>query len=91
MNRAGDITIVYVAYTIVYVAFDNEAVGKETAKSCEDLKDKFGVQTIPIRKYEAEYNIGKLGMGSKATALQFPLKLSTACTCHKVGSLFYEK
>ena len=81
MNRAGDITI-------VYVTFDNQAVGKETAKSHEDLKNKFGVQTIPIRKYEAEYSIGKLEMGSKATALQFPLKLSTACTCHKVGSLY---
>ena len=79
MNRAGEVTI-------VYVAFDNRDVGKETAKSHEDLKKKFGVQTIPIKKYEAEYNIGKLGMGSKATALQFPLKLSTACTCHKVGS-----
>ena len=84
MNRAGDITT-------VYVAFDNEAVGKETAQTYKDLKDKFGVQTIPIKKYEAEYSIGKLGMGSKATALQFPLKLSTACTCHKVSSLFSEK
>ena len=78
MNRAGDITI-------VYVAFDNEAVGKETSKCFEDLKSKFGVQTIPIKKYEAEFSIGKLETGSKATALQFPLKLSTACTCHKVG------
>ena len=58
----------------------------EACKEHEELKKKFGVQTIPIKKYEAEYNIGKLGMGSKATALQFPLKLSTACTCHKVGS-----
>ena len=79
MNRAGEVTI-------IYVAFDNREVGKETATSHEELKKKFGVQTIPIKKYEAEYNIGKLGMGSKATALQFPLKLSTACTCHKVGS-----
>ena len=78
MNRAGDVTI-------VYVAFDNEAVGKETSKCFEDLKSKFGVQTIPIKKYEAEFSIGKLETGSKATALQFPLKLSTACTCHKVG------
>ena len=81
MNRAGEVTI-------IYVAFDNREVGKETATSHEELKKKFGVQTIPIKKYEAEYNIGKLGMGSKATALQFPLKLSTACTCHKVGSTF---
>ena len=84
MNRAGEVTI-------IYVAFDNREVGKETATSHEELKKKFGVQTIPIKKYEAEYNIGKLGMGSKATALQFPLKLSTACTCHKVGSTLRKK
>ena len=69
----------------IYVEFDNKAIGKETAKDYEDLKKKFGVQTIPIKKREQEYNIGRLdNAGSKATATQFPLKLCTACTCHKV-------
>ena len=81
-----------VQVTTVYVAFDNQSVGKDTAKSYEDLKKKFGVQTIPIKKWEQEYNIGSFDKsGSKATAWQFPLKLCTACTCHKVGlSLSYE-
>ena len=79
MNRDGEVTI-------VYVEFDNKSVGKDTAKNYEDLKKKFGVQTIPIKKWEQEYNIGSLDKsGSKATAWQFPLKLCTACTCHKVG------
>ena len=79
MNRDGEVTV-------VYVEFDNKAVGKETAKSYDDLKKKFGVQTIPIKKWQQEYNIGSFDTsGSKATALQFPLKLCTACTCHKVG------
>ena len=85
MDRDGQVTT-------VYVAFDNQSVGKDTAKSYEDLKKKFGVQTIPIKKWEQEYNIGSFDKsGSKATAWQFPLKLCTACTCHKVGlSLSYE-
>ena len=79
MNRDGEVTI-------IYVEFDNKSVGKDTAKNYEDLRKQFGVQTIPIKKWEQEYNIGSLDKsGSKATAWQFPLKLCTACTCHKVG------
>ena len=79
MNRDGEVTV-------VYVEFDNKSVGKETAKNYANLKKKFGVQTIPIKKWQQEYNIGSFDTsGSKATALQFPLKLCTACTCHKVG------
>ena len=32
-----------VQVTTVYVAFDNQSVGKYTAKSYEDFKKKFGV------------------------------------------------
>ena len=73
----------------IHVHFFNEAMGKETAKSHQGLKAKYGVQTIPILRLEAQPRIGSQNFGVKSTCTvyMFPLRLAHAMTIHKVRKL----
>ena len=70
----------------IHVHFWNEATGRETAKKHPDLKAKYGVQTIPIKRLEAQPRIGSQNYGAKSTCTvyMFPLRLAHAVTIHKV-------
>ena len=76
----------------IHVHFYREECGKETAKKYPQLKSKYGVPTIPIKRLELNPRIGFQNFGEKSTCTvyMFPLRLSHAVTCHKV-SLLYSK
>ena len=72
--------------TEIHVCFSNSNVGKETAKEHPDLERVYGRPTIPIRKFEAVFGIGKRdtqATRSTASAIGFPLKLASCVTSHK--------
>ena len=72
--------------TEIHVCFSNSNVGKETAKDHPDLERLYGKPTIPIRKFEAVFSIGKRdtqATRSTASAFGFPLKLASCVTSHK--------
>ena len=72
--------------TEIHVCFSNSNVGKETAKEHPDLERLYGKPTIPIRKFEAVFSIGKRdtqATRSTASAFGFPLKLASCVTSHK--------
>ena len=72
--------------TEIHVCFSNLNVGKETAKEHPDLERVYGRPTIPIRKFEAVFGIGKRdtqATRSTASAIGFPLKLASCVTSHK--------
>ena len=73
----------------IHVNFFDEVMGKETAKSHPDLRAKYGVPTIPIRRLEAQPRIGSQNVGVKSTCIvyMFPLRLAFALTIHKVRQL----
>ena len=73
----------------IHVHFWNEIMGKETAKSYPDLKAKYGVPTVPIKRLEAQPRIGSQNFGVKSTCTvyMFPLRLAHAVTIHKVRKL----
>ena len=74
----------------IHVNFLNEASGKETAKGCPDLRKKYGVPTVPVRRLEAQPRIGSnnAGVTSTCTVYMFPLRLADAVTIHKVSKPF---
>ena len=57
--------------------------GSETAKGYQYLKDKYKKDVIPIQRYEAQAHLGD-ETSSTITVYQFPIKLATAVTAHKV-------
>ena len=72
--------------TEIHVCFSNSNVGRETAKEHPDLERLYGKPTIPIRKFEAVFSIGKRdtqATRSTASAFGFPLKLASCVTSHK--------
>ena len=64
----------------ILVSFYNDRVGKERQKRFPDYQSHYpGKRVTPIGKYESRYNIENKfssSTGSKATAINFPLKLS---------------
>ena len=70
----------------IHVHFLHETTGKETAKKYPDLKQKYGVTTIPVKRLEAQPRIGSQNYGVKSTCTvyMFPLRLAHAVTIHKV-------
>ena len=70
----------------IHVSFSNPNVGRETAKQHPDLERVYGRPTIPIKKFEAVFGIGKRdtqATRSTASAFGFPLKLASCVTSHK--------
>ena len=73
------------AVTAIIVHFINPEAGKETRKEFKDLEQKYGKPVLPIQKYEKTFSLDKHNSSaSTATAYQFPIKLATAVTSHKV-------
>ena len=74
----------------IHVHFLNEASGKETARGFPDLRKKYGVPTVPVKRIEATPRIGSQNAGVKSTCTvyMFPLRLADAVTIHKVSNPF---
>ena len=74
----------------IHVHFFNEASGKETARGFPDLRQKYGVPTVPVKRLEAQPRIGSQNFGAKSTCTvyMFPLRLAHALTIHKVSKYF---
>ena len=71
----------------VIVEFYNPSVGKEKRIKMPEYKNKYPTNlATPIALHESHYNVeNKFSSAtSKATAINFPLKLSFAVTAHKV-------
>ena len=79
---------------MIFVEFHSPSVGRELRLKYTYLQSKFyGRQVTPIGKHESNYNIQKKfgTSSSKATAINFPLKLSWSVTSHKVqGQTIYK-
>ncbi|HBI40238.1 MAG TPA: hypothetical protein DDY16_04745 [Tenacibaculum sp.] len=74
------------AVKCVLVHFKNDKVGKNKRKQFSFLQSQFpGVPVTPIEKIEFKFSMSKKQTNNQIlTALQFPLKLSFACTAHKM-------
>ena len=73
----------------IHVCFSNQNVGKETAKQHPDLEKMYGRPTIPIKRFEAVFSIGKRdtqATRSTASAFGYPLKLASCVTSHKASN-----
>ena len=69
----------------IFVHFLNPDVGKEKQKEYGVLERKYGKPVIPIERWESVFSLDKSrSSAATATALQFPIKLATAVTAHKV-------
>ena len=71
----------------IHVHFFHESSGKETARAHPDLRKKYGVPTVPVKRMEATPRIGSQNAGVKSTCTvyMFPLRLADAVTIHKVS------
>ena len=76
----------------IHVHFSNEASGKDTARGFPDLRKKYGVPTVPVKRLEAQPRIGSqnAGVQSTCTVYMFPLRLAHAVTIHKVSKLLID-
>ena len=74
----------------IHVHFLNEASGKATARGFPELRRKYGVPTVPVKRLEATPRIGSQNAGVKSTCTvyMFPLRLAHAVTIHKVTNFF---
>ena len=74
------------AVKTVLVHFKNEKVGRNKRKNYSVLNNQFpGVSVTPIEKIEFNFSMSKKQTNNQMlTAMQFPLKLSFACTAHKM-------
>ena len=73
------------AVTEIIVHFINPEAGKETRKEFKHLEQKYGKPVLPIKKYEKTFSLDRHNSSAAtATAYQFPIKLATAVTSHKV-------
>ena len=70
----------------VLVHFKNEKVGQSRRKNYKFLQNQFpGIPVTPIEKIEFNFSMSKKQTNNQMlSALQFPLKLSFACTSHKM-------
>ena len=72
----------------IHVQFSSPHVGRDTSKDHPHLERMYGGPTIPIKRYEAVFAIGKQdveGARSTASAFGFPLRLSNCVTSHKAS------
>ena len=72
----------------IHVQFSNPHVGRETSKEHPHLERMYGGPTIPIKRFEAVFAVGKQdveGARSTAAAIGFPLRLSDCVTSHKAS------
>ena len=75
----------------IHVKFSNPNVGRDTSKEYPHLERIYGAPTIPIKRYEAVFAVGKQdveGARSTASAFGFPLRLSNCVTSHKASKIF---
>ena len=70
----------------ILVNFKNEKVGRNMRKNHAYLQQQFGsLPVTPIEKIEFNFSMSKKQTNNQMlTATQFPLKLSFACTAHKM-------
>ena len=73
----------------IIVKFDNPNIGNEQRRKFNRLPSILrnpGLTVTPIERSSFSYTLGDVrkNHGARATLLQFPLKLSWACTSHKV-------
>ena len=70
----------------IYVDFLEDKVGKERRKKNPDVKRFTHSKPIPIDRYETEFSSNSRGYSNtlKALAINYPLKLCFAMTCHKI-------
>jgi hypothetical protein len=78
----------------IIVKFDNPNIGNEQRRKFYHLPAILrnpGLTVTPIERSSFSYTLGDVrkNHGARATLLQFPLKLSWACTSHKV-CMFYK-
>ena len=74
----------------IHVKFSNPNVGRDTSKEYPHLERIYGAPTIPIKRYEAVFAVGKQdveGARSTASAFGFPLRLSNCVTSHKASNI----
>ena len=67
----------------ILVKFDNEDVGKEYRKKINFDRQYPGENLTAIKKIEFDFQLREGGT-STATAINFPLRLAWATTCHKI-------
>ena len=70
----------------IHVHLFNEKSGVESSKLFKSLENKYGKKVIVVQRYEDQYPLGKqnISASSTATAYQFPIKLASAVTAHRV-------
>ena len=69
--------------TLILVKFDNDDVGKQYRKEVNYNKEYPGQNIVAIKKIEFDFQLRE-GSTSSATAINFPLRLAWATTCHKI-------
>ena len=72
----------------VLVKFDNDIVGEQYRKQLNFDINYPGQRVTAIKKVEFEFQLRE-GSASSATAINFPLKLAWATTCHKIQVICY--
>ena len=73
----------------ILVKFDSEDVGKEYRKKHNWERQYPGENLTAIKKIEFDFQLREGGT-SMATAINFPLRLAWATTCHKIQVRKYE-
>ena len=73
----------------IIVAFDDEETGAQQRQKYPGMSSKYAAQNgTPIYKHQHEwFTRGGKSRSAKAKALQFPLVLAFAITCHKIQGL----
>ena len=75
----------------ILVRFDNPNIGKDQQRKYRSLPAiSRDTSLVPIERFHLSYSLGNVmkNHAARASFLQFPLKLSWACTAHKVIVIF---
>ena len=68
----------------ILVQFDNEDVGRQYRKDNKNYNREYPTKNIvAVKKIEFDFQLRE-GSTSTATAINFPLRLAWATTCHKI-------